>query len=121
MNPVAPARHVELLRQRLEAEHFVDFKRGSRVEFEDCPRCDPAKPGKIKKPGRHAIERVVWIECPTCRGNEVRLRVEGPWGGVSRFLWPDELPAAYLLATFGPPRKQQPKGDPAEYGDDPPW
>lgn len=118
-----PARHLQLLRERLERDHVVPFKNGAQVEFEDCPRCGAGgKPGKIHKPGRHPIEAVVWITCPTCRDGEgTRLRVEGSLGHVDRFLWPDELARAYELAANGAAPIAQPKGDPADYGDTPPW
>lgn len=112
-------RYLGLFRERLEADHVVRLKNGAQVEFQDCSRCKGD--GEIVKPGRHEIEKVVRVECPTCLGQKVSLRLTTPLGRRLHFRWPDELPRAYSLAVDGAPPKAQPKGDPAKFGEDAPW
>lgn len=66
--------------------------------------------GKVTFPNGAIVTREV----------EVRIVVEGPWGGISRFT-EKEIAEAYRLALEGTRRGTQPKGDPGMFGDDPPF
>ncbi len=73
---------------------------------------------------RSALERDGEVEfrngAKVRRETVVKLVVEGPWGGVSRF-GENELAAAYEMALHGARAVAQPKGDPAKFGDPPPF
>lgn len=51
----------------------------------------------------------------------MQLVVEGFNGAVTTIGDDTQLERAYELALLGPRRKEQPPGDPAKFGDDPPF
>lgn len=120
--PIAPAK-LQGLREALERDHVVRFHNGSQVEYEDCTKC--AGRGQVPVPSKFGWDppdEVAKMEaCPTCGGEKVRLLVTRPAGGVARYRLDRELHAAYAMAFRGPAPREQPTGDPAKYGDDPPW
>lgn len=116
--PIAEAK-VEGLRQALARDHVVRFRNGSQIEYEDCERCEGR--GEVAKGGRLPHEDPEYTTCSACGGEQVRLLVTRPAGGVAPYRLDTEIRAAYSMALNGPPPAEQPPGDPAEYGDDPPW
>lgn len=105
------------LAEALERDHAVRFQNGSQIEYEDCTKCKGAGWEKVFNGLDHDPR-----ECQTCGGEKVRLRVMRPAGGVARYrLDGAGLRRAYEMALMGPPRIEQPTGDPAKFGDDLPW
>jgi hypothetical protein len=116
---VIPTPKLRALREALERDGEVVFKNGSRVKREICPGCGGAGEEPIG-----TMEGDVPWKCPTCDGEPVGFRVTRPAGGIARYHDDEEgtgLRNAYAMALDGPTPKPQPSGDPAMFGDDPPW
>lgn len=118
--PVAKLRG---LREVLDRDHFVTFKNGAQIEFEDCGTCG----GSGVKPAvtKHSSVIVDERPCERCGGEKALLLVTRPEapGGKRRFRYddPGDVERAYKLALYGNPPYPQPSGDGAKYGDDPPF
>lgn len=106
------------LRQLLERDGAVRFHRGSVVELVDCSACKGR--GQVPEGGRLPHEDVTWLRCERCKGECSLIAITGPMGGTSKYALED-IGHAYALALYGPPPKEQPKGDPSMFGDDPPF
>lgn len=100
MEPI-PSPKLRALREALERDGEVVFKNGSKV-----------------------VRQVVTLRAV---GEEeaspkVILLVVRPAGGMATYDDGDSgLRRAYAMALDGPTPKPQPSGDPAMFGDDPPW
>lgn len=121
-----PEEKLRGLRAALERDHYVRFKNGSLVEFEDCRTCDGegALPAVVVNGAQISDPR----ECPTCGGEKVRLLVTRPAGGVARYRLDTELRSAYAMALRGPQPKRGITGRlpsaeaaAAKFGDEAPW
>lgn len=98
LGPPIPTPKIIALREALERDGEVVFKNGSKVTW----TASQAGPEGEEADGRIEVER--------------------PAGGVARYLDDDAgLRNAYAMALYGPTPRPQPSGDPAMFGDDPPW
>lgn len=100
--PIADAK-LRALRDALERDGRVAFKNGSEVELD------------------HTEVRKGFDEAPTVIPFVTVTRTSAP-GGATRHGFDDAgLRRAYSMALYGPEAHPQPSGDPAAFGDDPPF
>jgi hypothetical protein len=107
---VIPSPKLRALREALERDGEVVFKNGSKVErVVDFMPVPDAEAGADGEPAT---------------AEEVHFLVTRPADGIARYNDDEEgtgLRNAYAMALDGPTPKPQPSGDPAMFGDDPPW
>lgn len=106
------------LRQLLERDGRVPFKTGRVAQLEPCEPCNGT--GRVGGVTKNGLELFEPRKCGSCDGEGQVIAVVGLYGGRSRRQL-GELEAVYRLAQWGPPRIPQPKGDPADYGDEAPF
>lgn len=103
--PISEAK-IRGLREVLERDGEVKFKNGSVVRREVAVNELPdAEPGADGEPA--TLETI-------------RFYVERPAGGIAKYN-ENEIRSAYGMALRGPQPRAQPTGDPAMFGDNPPF
>lgn len=105
-----PEAKIVALREALERDHFVRFKNGSQIEYEDCTFCGGGGQ-KVTEIHGETYER----DCAACGTEGVRLLVTRTAGGGTRYRLDTEIRRAYEMALNGPkPKQQPPEGDHGE-------